>query len=291
MKHVRSRFAILTLVLVVLLTACDGANHPLQSDNSRNLSGNTGNWSSSVLATDEVRVEARFSGLESISSFGTTYHANVARAQLLPRGSALMTSSGNLNARGIEHIIHAASGSSVNGSPNFIPTLEGVRLSVINSLLLARTHGIPRVAIPFIGRGIFLGRIGANQMQLAETIVRAALESRDIVNVTFVIIGRTGPGSDYQLFLDTLQNVLADPAVQANPAISGVGVEVVNGGILNFNLHRSAAIVNAANMEVTFGNGISGAIGNATGSIEQINQEARSLVGAFNQRVLQTLGN
>ncbi len=42
-------------------------------------------------------------------------------------------------------------------------------------------------------------------------------------------------------------------------------VEVAAGSIVDFRLHRASAIVNAANMEVSFGGGISGPIATAAG--------------------------
>ena len=49
---------------------------------------------------------------------------------------------------------------------------------------------------------------------------------------------------------------------------------------------RIDAIVNAANTNVIFGDGISGAIGNATGRRAEIDAEAQGLINEFNQRVV-----
>jgi len=46
---------------------------------------------------------------------------------------------------------------------------------------------------------------------------------------------------------------------------------------------RIEAVVNAANTNVTFGGGISGAIGTATGEADNINQEARKHIDEFNK--------
>jgi len=48
---------------------------------------------------------------------------------------------------------------------------------------------------------------------------------------------------------------------------------------------RIEAVVNATNTKVTFGDGISGAIGKATGQAGDINREARKLIDEFNKVV------
>ena len=48
---------------------------------------------------------------------------------------------------------------------------------------------------------------------------------------------------------------------------------------------RIDAIVNAANTNVTFGDGVSGAIGNATGRGAEIDAEAQRYITEFNRRV------
>jgi O-acetyl-ADP-ribose deacetylase (regulator of RNase III) len=53
---------------------------------------------------------------------------------------------------------------------------------------------------------------------------------------------------------------------------------VLSGSITDARLHGASAIVNAANMEVTFGGGLSGAIAKATGRADEINEEARRAI-------------
>jgi O-acetyl-ADP-ribose deacetylase (regulator of RNase III) len=55
-------------------------------------------------------------------------------------------------------------------------------------------------------------------------------------------------------------------------------IAVVQGSITNFSAHGASAIINAANMEVQFGGGISGAIARASASEENINQEALDVI-------------
>ncbi len=167
-NHFKSlTFIIFLLCNFAILPACSSHNNGQQ----QSVSNNTGNRSRR--------------SLEEISSYGTTYYIDVVQEKMLPRGSALITQSGNLAAQGIERIIHAASGSAGNVTEHFIPTLEGVSLSVNNSLRLARTHKMNRVAIPFIGRGIFLTRSGATPQQLGETIILSALENRGNIGACF----------------------------------------------------------------------------------------------------------
>jgi len=234
---------------------------------------------STAQTTAELRFPKEF---DAISSQDTIYSQEVVNANMLPRGSALLTQSGNLHTQGITAILHAASGSAGRGDPQFIPTLEGVELSVKNSLTLAQQHGHKRIAIPFIGSGIFLSRVGATRQQLADTIVRAALESRGNLEIQFVIIGK----KDVPLFTTSLDEIKKKPDFQS---LQPNNAQIQQGDILDFKLHGATAIINAANMEVQFGGGISGAIGNATGKSAKIDDEARELIRLFNARVSEML--
>ena len=279
-----------SLLFISTISGCHPSARPAEKDHSLPFSSPSIHPDPSPFrVADELhRIERQFSGLDEISSFGTTYFTDVVQARMLPRGSAMITPSGNLSALGITRIIHAASGSSINTSEHFIPTLEGVSLSVNNALRLAREHHINRVAIPFIGRDIFLKRIGATAHTLAETIIRAALENRENIEVCFVILGPNGPASDFQLFQTTFQNIHAEPAFQH---IQHQEAQVIQGNILDFAAHQASAIVNAANMEVRFGGGISGAIATAAGASHsrQINLQAQQLIQHFNERASELL--
>ena len=57
---------------------------------------------------------------------------------------------------------------------------------------------------------------------------------------------------------------------------------MLQGDICAFSLHGCSAIVNAANTEVQFGGGVSGAIARATGSDSAIDREAKTLIKKFN---------
>lgn len=190
----------------------------------------------------------------------------VKAAKMLPRGSALATSSGDLEKSGIRQIIHAATGSSTMDGPDFTPTLAGVTDSVKNSLALARANGHKRVALPFLGGKIFVDRIGVAPQALADAIVEKAIKERNGLEIRFVTFG----DEDTRLF----QNAVA----KYRGSLTDSDVSVLSGSLTNAKLHGASAIVNAANMEVQFGGGLSGVIGEASGQAERINEEARQAI-------------
>lgn len=194
------------------------------------------------------------------------YDNSLKSLNMLPRGSALITSAGELEKTGIKNIIHAATGSMTKSGGNFEPTLKSIEDSIINSLKLAKNHGHKRIAIPFIGGAIFLGRIGVSAPELAETIIKSAVNNRNGLEISFVAFGENPTA----LFQEILK--------KNYPQISADQVNVVNGSITEFDLHKASAIVNAANMEVLFGGGLSGAIARATNRMQQIDDEALELI-------------
>lgn len=186
---------------------------------------------------------------------------------MVPRGSAVMTGAGNLEPSGIRAIIHAATGSMAKTGGVFEPTLGSIKESIKNSLGLARENGFRRIAIPFIGGEIFSQRLGVSPQALADLIVETSLTEAQGVEVRFVTFG----DQDTALFQTALGH-FQTPTINA---------AVLNGSITDFSLHRAPVIVNAANMEVTFGGGLSGAIGRATGRADEINAEARVQIDAW----------
>ena len=78
---------------------------------------------------------------------------------------------------------------------------------------------------------------------------------------------------DTQLFKNALKKY--------GGALTSQQVALTPGSITDFKLHGASAIVNAANMEVRFGGGLSGAIGKATGEANKIDEEARQGIQSF----------
>lgn len=204
-----------------------------------------------------------------ISSAGTENDPNLAGKRVIPRGSALRTSSGNLATQGINHIIHAAPGSETQIAPWGNPTRQGVVRSVQNSILLAERLNYESLAIPFIGGNIFLTAIGGSKQELARNIIEAAINQRNNELTVQRMIFVPFEAEDKTIF----QEVLADLRTRY-PAERLNGVDIRRGDITQFTTHGCSAIVNAANMEVNFGGGVSGVIGHATGQAVNINNEA-----------------
>jgi len=195
--------------------------------------------------------------------------------QLAPRGSAVLTSSGKLKDVGITAIIQAAPakrgsrpGSEILGEP----TLQSIQNSSANSVRLAETAGHTKIAILFIGGGIFKDRVGQPVEEIAKAVILGALEGSPKMEISFVLL----EDENYALFKKVLLG-LEQGKTRSN-------VRVLQGSIIDFGLHGASAIVNAANMEVRFGNGISGVIGRATGEIDAIDKEAAEIVLNFNQQ-------
>lgn len=181
---------------------------------------------------------------------------------MVPRGSAVITPSGDLAKTGIESIIHVAPGSMTRGGAEYDPSKEGLILSLKNGLHIAKNKKLTCLAMPFIGGGIFLGALKMTKPQLAGLIIDTVSAEKPAFDITFVTWG----AEDTKVFTDLLK-VKNDPRLKQ-----------VEGSITDFKIHKCATIVNAANMEIIFGAGVSGVIGNATGSPEKINQMAKELI-------------
>jgi esterase len=202
------------------------------------------------------------------TTFPNTYvFDNVHSQNMIPLGSALSTPAGDLEKTGIRQIIHAASGSSAQYKAKDLtePTLSSVYGSVMNSLELARAGGHKRVALPFIGGGIFAKRIGTTNEELAKAIVSSASRNGNDLEVVFVLFS----DEEVELF----KNLVAKRR--------NTNLHVVKGSITDYEVHKASAIVNAANMEVTFGGGVSGVIGKASGQIDEINEIALRTIKEF----------
>lgn len=225
-----------------------------------------------------------------ISDDDTKYSELEISRNILPRGSALLTHSGKLAEKQITHIIHAASGSmNDHETPELKPTLEGVKLSIKNSIRLANKEKIKKIAIPLVGGGIFLSSMGITGEELAYEIVNTAMAEKGSTEIVFVAyseqdfdnmkngyarVSEARQESGFKKFINDLLRALQLKR-------SKVKASVVRGNILDINVHGASVIVNAANTEVQFGGGLSGIIGNATEASGEIDELASQTIKEF----------
>jgi hypothetical protein len=106
---------------------------------------------------------------------------------------------------------------------------------------------------------------------LASAIVQACVSNCSGLNIRLV----TFLPEDTRLFDSIVPQHLPGLA-------SGSSMSVLQGDICHFSLHGCSAIVNAANTEVQFGAGVSGAIAKGTGCRDAIDREAKNVVKRFN---------
>ncbi len=192
----------------------------------------------------------------------------VTNGPMLPRGAALITRSGNLSSQNIHAIINAATGSMTTHGGIFEPTNDSVTQSIINCYDLLLVNGLSKMAVPFIGGNIFRGRIGDTKEELAKVIIDACFSVDDGSRFVFVIFDHP----DYLIFKSIL-----------NSDYPKIDIETVlkQGSVTHYKDHHCDAIVNASNMEVQFGGGLAGIIGNATGAQVAIDQEAQTAITDF----------
>lgn len=214
-----------------------------------------------------------------ISAKGVKHSSKVREAQMFPRGSAVLTRSGDLSKSGIKHIIHAAPGAMASDGPEFSPSMEGLKLSVKNSLYLAKEMGLECVAMPFIGSGIFQTALGVTKEKLASEILVAALDANTKVRVVFVPFGEEDTAIFNSLMKSPPKRGLKD-LVKFKRDLPPNFI-LAPGSILDFPTHKCDTIVNAANMELQFGGGLSGRIATATGQAEAINSIARDFLTKY----------
>ncbi|WP_299890003.1 hypothetical protein [uncultured Lacinutrix sp.] len=191
------------------------------------------------------------------------------REPMLPRGSALITTSGNLYSKGMKAIINAATGAMTKSGGIFEPTETSIANSIKNSFTLMSVNGYNKIAVPFIGGKIFISRIGVTANALAKCIIDACFKANSDGSQFVLVIHGT---HDYNIFKQEINTNY--PAINYSKVLK-------EGSILDFSLHQCDTIMNAANMEVKFGGGLSGIIANATGEQVKIDAEALAAIKQF----------
>ena len=218
--------------------------------------------------------------LSEISGLTSIIVSDLKSKKLLPRGSALMTSSGKLSPD-ITAIFHAATGTMKTyfpKAPYYEPSLQSVEDSIQACFELSKLNGNKRIAMPYIGGSIFKNRIFAKQglsddeqnERLVACIVAATISNAKASTSDFCFVAFDNPS--YLLFSSELKKSFG--AVDLSE-------HLMEGDITDFKLHNCDGIVNAANMEVLFGGGISGAIATATHDKANIDLEANHCILQF----------
>ncbi|RHZ35294.1 hypothetical protein GvMRE_IIg62 [endosymbiont GvMRE of Glomus versiforme] len=221
--------------------------------------------------------------------------------KFLPAGSALLTDTldGNdngssiLNSKGITHIIHAAPNprSSFSNDQDFINcVVKSVQNSIIIADQLANNPDkeVEKLAIPLVGGGIYLGN--CDPQKLAQAIIIGAVHQLEkmphLKKIIFI-----DWGGDYKYFSKSFEAELQD-LFHDNIKHPYLVIRLKNkldkcvvckeGDIRDKNLHRASVIVNAANAQVKFGDGVSGKIAEQVGNKNKIDQVAERLIRKFN---------
>lgn len=232
----------------------------------------------------EYRTMLRFH----VSSVGTDN--KIGLTGILPLGSALLTDTldgdGNgtseLYEKGINYIIHAAPEPRWHffTDENFI---NCVVKSVQNSIILADTSKFEKLAIPLVGGGIYL--FNCDPENLAEGIIIGALnqvaECQNLEEIIFVAFGEKVNGQEKYYLAETFEKIKQE----GNYSEKIKKAKAVKGDICDKNLHGAEAIVNAANVQVKFGAGISEKMIKKTGSPKKIDEKAQALIAKLNSLI------
>ena len=195
--------------------------------------------------------------------------------KLAPIGSSSLTFSGHLQERGIKYILHAAPGSMGTYDSTTEPTVATIQESIVTSVTLAARTGVAKVAIPLVGGKIFLSRINVGIKDLAYAIMDAARMAAVSINIVFVAYTddeRDAMNAAYATLKQNLQGTDNGFFLRSG---------VVQGSLLDHNVHGAEAIINPANMELRFGGGLSGIIGNASQAEDLINSLNACLIVKF----------
>lgn len=225
-----------------------------------------------------------------VSAKNTSLIEEVYKSNLIPRGAAVLTSSGDLEKVGITGIIHAASGSMGRSGESFNPSIKGISDSIKNSMYISRKIKNNKcVAIPFIGSGIFMHSMGVTKDELSLNIIKSAIESSGGHRAVFVAYS----DEDFRIFTSSLRKALKEikPLKRAFNRITlrkqfENRFKILKGSITDFNLHKCSLIVNAANMEILFGGGLSGFIGSKSKNSDAIDAEGSMAIEEFYKRNL-----
>lgn len=301
-----------------------------QSEQTKKKEQKNGDFSDSIKAVDSFADSFNYQPIQPtqkepeyqgetlpISSTRTEYKKEAIQKNLLPAGSAILTSSGDLEKTGIKAIIHLATLSIEQKSKDEIlkeklkktaaenfsdPTkaeawrkdffLQGKKVviqnfiySIQNAIILAERRGHRSIAFPLVDNE-FLDLIlppeqsskSERKHKLARIIIIAALsQSKNLERIIFVGLGRE--------FVVEITRVTKNKHYQKINELSGMYL-TSGKGIADYSEHKCEVIVNTTfNVEGKFvgSRGLSGFITNRTGSGKnQIQKEIKECISEFN---------
>ena len=216
---------------------------------------------------------------------------------VLPCGSAVLTSSGDLEKQGIKAIIHACPSSIKENKDFFQSNIQGIIRSVQNSILLAERNNYKSTAFCLIGSNFLDNIIPPNQatrkerrVKLAEIIIRAAIEQKkSLERIVFVDFGNSAFQRALLLVIKEKGFTYGEEGkVIAVVESYGIGGGKEKKGITDYSLHECEVIINSLNTEGEFVNSrsLSGFIASQTGSGKnQIQKEIKKCIFQFNKRL------
>lgn len=262
-------------------------NSPLKKNNIED--NPNFSWKSIQPTKDEPEYQGK---LLPISSAGTEKNDIVIKAKMLPRGSAIITSSGDLEKQQIKAIIHAVPGAMARKDVEFEPNLKGLVCSIQNSIILAEKNNYESIAFPLADSKFIDLVLPSNQgsrrerkLRLAEIIIKAVINQRKkLKKIVFVEFGDN-------VFTEAGAKIAFEEDYNKKLG-QGMEVKIVfqkSKGITDYDLHECELIVNTTfNMEGKFNGskGISGLIAIKTGSGKnKIQNEIREHLAEFNTRL------
>ena len=230
-----------------------------------------------------------------ISSVRAEYKKELVRKSMLPQGSAIFTSAGDLEKIGIKGIIHLATRSIDLKNKEFQPTVQNFIRSIQRAIILVEEKGYKNIAFPLVDNE-FLDLIlppeqsskSERKHELARMIIIAALsQSKNLERIIFV-----GLGGEFAVEITKItENKHYQNNIENIKKINELsGMYLTSGkGITDYSEHKCEVVVNTTfNVEGKFigSRGLSGFICQRTGSGKnQIQKEIKECISEFNKRL------
>ncbi|WP_147411540.1 hypothetical protein [endosymbiont GvMRE of Glomus versiforme] len=263
-------------------------NNPNPKTNEGEVNKPTNDWATKIdwTAIKPTQKEKEYvrGQILPISSVGTEYRDCYKLDNMLPRGSALLTEAGKgeLKNNGIESIIHAAPGSTAKEQEDeYHPIYKGILRAIQNSIILAERENYDKIAIPFI-RGDFWDMFDDIEAT-AKAIIYGSLNQREkLKEIIFVLSPdkKQDRNSTEFKFIDYFKKYFKEYQ-REYPDRAKFG-RVIEGDIRDFSIHRAKVIVNDANMEMEWADGVSELIRQKINNYQEIQNKAQELIGKFN---------